>query len=44
MRENEVLKRAFATPLTNPAYPPGPLREPRIPDHHLPHRSGETAI
>jgi acetoacetate decarboxylase len=26
MRENEVLKRAFAMPLTNPAYPPGPYR------------------
>jgi acetoacetate decarboxylase len=26
MRENEVLKRAFAMPLTSPAYPPGPYR------------------
>lgn len=26
MRENEVLKRAFAMPLTNPAYPRGPYR------------------
>jgi acetoacetate decarboxylase len=26
MRENEVVKRAFAMPLTNPAYPPGPYR------------------
>jgi acetoacetate decarboxylase len=26
MRENEVLERAFAMPLTNPAYPPGPYR------------------
>jgi acetoacetate decarboxylase len=26
MLENEVLERAFAMPLTNPAYPPGPYR------------------
>ena len=26
MREEEVLERAFAMPLTNPAYPPGPYR------------------
>ena len=26
MREKEVLLRAFAMPLTNPAYPPGPYR------------------
>jgi acetoacetate decarboxylase len=26
MRENEVVERAFAMPLTNPAYPPGPYR------------------
>ena len=26
MHENEVLKRAFAMPLTSPAYPPGPYR------------------
>ena len=26
MRENEVMRRAFAMPLTNPAYPPGPYR------------------
>ena len=26
MREKEVLERAFAMPLTNPAYPPGPYR------------------
>ena len=26
MRENEVVRRAFAMPLTNPAYPPGPYR------------------
>lgn len=26
MQEDEVLRRAFATPLTNPAYPPGPYR------------------
>ena len=26
MREKEVLKRAFAMPLTSPAYPPGPYR------------------
>ena len=26
MRENEVVKGAFAMPLTNPAYPPGPYR------------------
>ena len=26
MRESEVLKRAFAMPLTSPAYPPGPYR------------------
>jgi len=26
MRENEVLERAFAMPLTSPAYPPGPYR------------------
>jgi acetoacetate decarboxylase len=26
MREQEVLERAFAMPLTNPAYPPGPYR------------------
>jgi acetoacetate decarboxylase len=26
MRENEVVKRAFAMPLTSPAYPPGPYR------------------
>lgn len=26
MRESEVVKRAFAMPLTSPAYPPGPYR------------------
>ena len=26
MRENELLERAFAMPLTSPAYPPGPYR------------------
>ena len=26
MREKEVLERAFAMPLTSPAYPPGPYR------------------
>ena len=26
MRQTEVLPRAFAMPLTNPAYPPGPYR------------------
>src|SRR5436190_23547190 len=26
MHEKEVLERAFAMPLTNPAYPPGPYR------------------
>jgi acetoacetate decarboxylase len=26
MKEHEVLERAFAMPLTNPAYPPGPYR------------------
>jgi acetoacetate decarboxylase len=26
MRDDEVLERAFAMPLTNPAYPPGPYR------------------
>ena len=26
MRESEILKRAFAMPLTSPAYPPGPYR------------------
>jgi acetoacetate decarboxylase len=26
MRESEVLKRAFAMPLTSPSYPPGPYR------------------
>ncbi|MDE5446342.1 acetoacetate decarboxylase [Bradyrhizobium sp. CSA207] len=26
MRESEVVRRAFAMPLTNPAYPPGPYR------------------
>jgi acetoacetate decarboxylase len=26
MRETEARERAFATPLTNPAYPPGPYR------------------
>ena len=26
MRENDVRKRAFAMPLTSPAYPPGPYR------------------
>src|SRR5436189_3214519 len=26
MREKDLLKRAFAMPLTNPAYPPGPYR------------------
>jgi acetoacetate decarboxylase len=26
MRENELLERAFAMPLINPAYPPGPYR------------------
>jgi acetoacetate decarboxylase len=26
MRETEVLERAFAMPLTSPAYPPGPYR------------------
>ena len=26
MKDKEVLERAFAMPLTNPAYPPGPYR------------------
>ena len=26
MREKEVLRRAFAMPLTNPSYPTGPYR------------------
>src|SRR5271157_6085322 len=26
MREKELLERAFAMPLTSPAYPPGPYR------------------
>ena len=26
MLENEILKQAFAMPLTSPAYPPGPYR------------------
>jgi acetoacetate decarboxylase len=26
MKATEVLKRAFAMPLTQPAYPPGPYR------------------
>ena len=26
MKEDEVRKRAFAMPLTSPAYPPGPYR------------------
>jgi acetoacetate decarboxylase len=26
MNENEVRERAFAMPLTSPAYPPGPYR------------------
>jgi acetoacetate decarboxylase len=26
MHENEVVRRAFAMPLTSPAYPPGPYR------------------
>src|ERR1700756_1339953 len=26
MKEHEVRERAFAMPLTNPAYPPGPYR------------------
>jgi len=26
MREQEVRQRAFAMPLTSPAYPPGPYR------------------
>jgi acetoacetate decarboxylase len=26
MREKEILERAFAMPLTNPSYPPGPYR------------------
>ena len=26
MREEEILERAFAMPLTSPSYPPGPYR------------------
>ena len=26
MQEKQVLERAFAMPLTSPAYPPGPYR------------------
>ena len=26
MKQDEVLKNAFAMPLTSPAYPPGPYR------------------
>ncbi len=26
MKESDVLKNAFAMPLTSPAYPPGPYR------------------
>ena len=46
MLENEVVRRAFAMPLTNPAYPPGPYRfvNRGNTDHHLSHRSGEAAI
>ncbi len=45
MKEDEVKRRAFAMPLTSPAYPDRslPLRQPRISDHHLPHRSGQAA-
>jgi acetoacetate decarboxylase len=44
MHEKEVLERAFAMPLTNPAYSLGPCRfVTRIPDHHISHRSREAA-
>ena len=45
MREKQILERAFAMPLTSPPIPAGtvPVRQPRIPDHHLPHRSGEAS-
>ena len=44
MEESEVKRRAFAMPLTSPALSAGPYRfcQPRIPDHHLSHRSGQA--
>ena len=40
MREGDVRERAFAMPLTNPAYPPGavPLRQSRVSHHQLSHQ------
>ena len=45
MKASEVRSRAFAMPLTSPAFPLGPYRfyRSRIPDHHLPHRPREAA-
>ena len=44
MHEKEVLERAFAMPLTNPAYSLGPYRfVTRIPHHHISHRSRDAA-
>ncbi len=45
MKESEVRSRAFAMPLTSPAFPMGPYRfcRSRISDHHLSHRSGKAA-
>ena len=40
MRESDARERAFAMPLTSPAYPPGPYR---FVNHLLSHRPGEAA-
>jgi len=43
MKEHEVRKRAFAMPLTSPAYPIGPYRfYHREFNHHVPHGSAEA--
>src|SRR3984893_6845890 len=45
MQEKQVLERAFRDAADEPCLSARtvPVRQPRIPDHHLSHRSGEVA-
>ena len=44
MREYELLERAFAMPLTNPAYPPGPYRFVDREYLIIPYRTGPAKL
>jgi len=44
MREHEIRERAFAMPLTSPAYPPGALASPNFLLKIIPHVDGTPRI